>query len=57
MSGKDHNGYVVQNGDVYELYWDNTNNPNSPAMSTATITGNIMEIELKPGIKIIFSTK
>ena len=57
MSGKDHNGTLVQNGDIYELYWDNTNNTNSPKMSTAKITGNVLEVELKDGIVVTFEAK
>lgn len=56
MSGKTHPGTVVKNGDVYELYWTNPNS-NSPTMSTATISGDTMVIELKDNIQVTFKAK
>lgn len=57
MSGKDHKGTLVQNGNTYELHWDNNSNPNGPAVSKATITGNILEVELKEGIVVTFEAR
>ena len=57
MSGKDHTGTVVKNGDVYELYWDNANGPNAVKMSTATINGDILTIQMKDNLTVVFKAK
>ena len=57
MSGKDHTGTVVKNGDIYELYWDNASGPNKVRMSTATINGDIMTIQMTDDLTMIFKMK
>ena len=57
MSGKDHTGTVVKNGDIYELYWDNASGPNKVQMSTATINGDIMTIQMTDDLTMIFKMK
>jgi uncharacterized lipoprotein YehR (DUF1307 family) len=57
MSGKDHTGTVVKNGDIYELYWDNASGPNKVQMSTATISGDIMTIQMTDDLTMIFKMK
>lgn len=57
MSGKDHTGTVVKNGDIYELYWDNASGPNKVQMSTATINGDIMTIQMTDDLIMIFKMK
>jgi hypothetical protein len=57
MSGKDHTGTVVKNGDIYELYWDNASGPNKVRMSTATINGDIMTIQMTDDLNMIFKMK
>ncbi|MBO6088947.1 MAG: hypothetical protein J6P37_01355 [Lachnospiraceae bacterium] len=57
MSGKDRTGTVVKNGDVYELYWDNSNGPNKVRMSTATISGDIMTIQMTDDLTMIFKAR
>ena len=57
MSGKDHTGHIVKNGDVYELYWDNAKGPNGVKMSTATKNGDIMTIQMTENLTILFKAK
>ena len=57
MSGKDHTGTVVKNGDIYELYWDNASGPNKVRMSTATINGDILTIQMTDDLTMIFKMK
>ena len=57
MSGKDHTGTVVKNGDIYELYWDNASGPNKVQMSTATISGDILTIQMTDDLTMIFKMK
>ena len=57
MSGKDHTGHIVKNGDVYELYWDNANGPHAVSMSTATIDGDIMTIQMTDNLTMIFKAR
>ncbi len=57
MSGKDHTGHIVKNGDVYELYWDNANGPHAVSMSTATIDGDILTIQMTDDLTMIFKAR
>ena len=53
---QDNTGIVVKNGDVYELYWDN-GSMGSVDMSTATIDGDILTIQMKDNLTIVFKMK
>ena len=57
MSGKDRTGTIVKNGDIYELYWDNASGPNKVQMSTATINGDILTIQMTDDLTMIFKMK
>ncbi len=57
MSGKDHTGYIIKNGDIYELYWDKSNGPHGVTMSTATIDGDILTIQMTDDLTMIFQAR